>query len=141
VTQAVFDTSAIVPAFTRHPCSDAAEAALRHYDPLLLTLVQAEFANAMRNLVKAKVIPPDDARDAISMLIAGFRFEALDNYLKEALALAVDYDHSVYDCLFVATAKVLKMPLITADRRLTRKFSALGGLVIVNLLDLPDPLP
>lgn len=139
--QAVFDTSAVLPCFTAHPCSGAAEAALSHFDPVLLTLLQAEFANALRTLVRAKLQSPAAARTLVNLLMTRFRFEPQDKFVESALDLAIAHDHAVYDCLYVAAAQALNLPLITADRKLARKFSAVGGLVIIDLFDLPDPLP
>jgi predicted nucleic acid-binding protein len=34
------------------------------------------------------------------------------------LAIALDQDHSVYDCLYIATALTEEAPLVTADAKL-----------------------
>jgi predicted nucleic acid-binding protein len=141
VSRAVFDTSAILPCMTPHPCSAPALLALEHYQPVLLTFVQAEFANALRNLVKAKVIEAGRAQQTLSILMRRFGFEDFHPFVPAALELALAFDHPAYDCLYVAAAQALGLPLITSDKRLARKFSSLAALSIVNLYEMPETLP
>ena len=42
--------------------------------------------------------------------------EPSEKYLQEALKIAMDYDLSIYDSLFLAQARNLKAKLITSDR-------------------------
>lgn len=141
MNRAVFDTSAILPCMTPHRCSAPAIVALGHYQPVLLTFVQAEFANALRNLVRAKVLDAGQAHQTLSILMTRFGFENLDPFVPVALELALAFDHPAYDCLYVAAAQTLDLPLITSDKRLARKFSSLAALSIVNLYEMPETLP
>ncbi|WP_324735223.1 type II toxin-antitoxin system VapC family toxin [Thermococcus sp. SY098] len=43
--------------------------------------------------------------------------EPSEKYLQEALKIAMDYDISIYDSLFLAQARNLKAELITSDKR------------------------
>ena len=43
--------------------------------------------------------------------------EPSEKYLQEALKIAVDYDISIYDSLFLTQAKNLRAELITSDKR------------------------
>ena len=43
--------------------------------------------------------------------------EPSEKYLQEALKIAMDYDLPIYDSLFLAQARNLKIKLITSDRR------------------------
>ena len=43
--------------------------------------------------------------------------EPSEKYLQEALKIAMDYDLSIYDSLFLAQAKNLRAELITSDKR------------------------
>lgn len=45
-------------------------------------------------------------------------------FAARALALAVELDHPIYDCLYLAAAEAFDVPLITADRRFIK---AIGG--------------
>jgi predicted nucleic acid-binding protein len=44
----------------------------------------------------------------------------------EVLRLAAESECSAYDCEFVATAKDLKVPLVTVDKQLLREFSSVA---------------
>jgi predicted nucleic acid-binding protein len=44
--------------------------------------------------------------------------------LPAALKIALVYDHSVYDCLYVAMAIQFKIDMITADERLANALAA-----------------
>ena len=45
----------------------------------------------------------------------------------EALALAAQREHSVYDCLYLVTARRFDAVLLTADRRLAELHRQIGG--------------
>lgn len=51
-----------------------------------------------------------------------------------ALQLAVAMDHAGYDCFYLALAERLKLPLVTADRRLQSKLLRSGGAGLGRLL-------
>ncbi len=46
------------------------------------------------------------------------RWTPTEQLAAEALALALDLDHPVYDCVYLALAIARDLPLVTADRRL-----------------------
>ena len=57
-----------------------------------------------------------------------------------ALKLAIELDHTIYDCLYLALALRLETRVITADRKFhaaIHRSKRFGG--IVNLLDQFDP--
>ncbi len=54
--------------------------------------------------------------------------------LPHALALAIDLDHPVYDCLYLAASEACGAPLVTADVRLHRKLAGNGRLKIPPVL-------
>ena len=58
--------------------------------------------------------------------------EPSEKYLREALEIAVDYDLSIYDSLFLAQARNLKAKLITSDRR-QRDVAGESGLGVVYI--------
>jgi predicted nucleic acid-binding protein len=58
----------------------------------------------------------------IDRLMAGyFPLSALTEI---AWAMALEFDHSAYDCFYIALAKHIDSYLITADERMLRKFSS-----------------
>ncbi|MGE0665422.1 MAG: type II toxin-antitoxin system VapC family toxin [Sphingomonadales bacterium] len=62
--------------------------------------------------------------------------EYLDDHalLPRALALAVELDHPVYDCLYLAASEASGAPLVTADAKLYRKLAANSGVTIPPIL-------
>jgi predicted nucleic acid-binding protein len=42
-------------------------------------------------------------------------------YLARAMALANEYAHPAYDCMYLAVAECLDLPIVTADTRLVNK--------------------
>lgn len=56
-------------------------------------------------------------------------------FTQGALKLAVEHQHGVYDCYYIACAQSMNVPLITADKRLSRKFANLVPSGIINLYD------
>lgn len=51
-----------------------------------------------------------------------------------ALQLAVDLDHPGYDCFYLALAERLKVPLVTADRRLQTTLTRLEDTTLGRLV-------
>jgi predicted nucleic acid-binding protein len=68
--------------------------------------------------------------DRQKTLETGERFEEIcplllpiEDLVQRALELAIDSQHPVYDCLYVALAEELPGDLVTADERLYRAFA------------------
>ncbi|MFN3313735.1 MAG: type II toxin-antitoxin system VapC family toxin [Hyphomonas sp.] len=139
--RAVFDNSAIIPVLVPHPLTDLAVGMLERFEPVLLSFLKVECANVLRKMVRAGTLSPAGASQALASLSSEFLFEPFEFYLPGALDRAIVADHGVYDCLYVEAARQTNAPLITADKRLTRKFAHQGALMIINLFDLPETLP
>ena len=45
-----------------------------------------------------------------------------EDHIVEALKIAATAEHPVYDCLFIAMGRSLNAPILTADKKLRRKF-------------------
>ncbi|MFG1350535.1 type II toxin-antitoxin system VapC family toxin [Xanthobacter autotrophicus] len=88
-------------------------------------IVFGEVANALWKKARKGDITSGTALDAIGFL-PGFigNVFATGDLMTEALRMACAFDHPVYDCLYVEGARRLDLPLVTADLRLVRKFSA-----------------
>ncbi|UKJ74068.1 type II toxin-antitoxin system VapC family toxin [Azospirillum brasilense] len=53
--------------------------------------------------------------------------------MDDAQVLALEFGHPVYDCLYLALARRLGIPVVTADRRfiqLADRFLSLRGLIV-----------
>lgn len=102
--------------------ADSADAAMliegedRHVAPDLLFV---EFANVLwlkrrqRALSAAQI---EQAIDGLLQLFSVFDIVWSVELMSDALDLAVELDHAVYDCFYLAVAQRLDVPLVTADR-------------------------
>ena len=104
------------------PESGSAEAVdlLRGANPALAPdLVYAETANALRNSVRRGLIRRNQADWALWVLLAmSITPLPLNPLTPAALSIAVEYDHPVYDCYYIAAAIQNDANLATADERL-----------------------
>lgn len=82
-------------------------------------LVYAEVANALRNSVRREIIRRDRADWALALL-EGMSITALllRPLTSAALTIALEHDHPVYDCYYIAAAIQHDASLATADERL-----------------------
>jgi len=117
--KAVVDASVAMKWFVPEPHS-AAAARLLDGDVALYApdLIAPEFGNTVWKKVRRRELSIDEAEeilDAFTKLpLETHRSAAL---LTAALALAVDLDRSVYDCLYLATAVAEDCVLVTADAK------------------------
>lgn len=89
-----------------------------------LDLAFAEAGNAIWKHVKMGKIKAEDAvkrAEVLKRLINTSKVYESKDFLVEAVELAVKYDVTVYDALFVALAQRLNNKLITTDRKLWEK--------------------
>lgn len=81
-----------------------------------------ELLNVLATYVKIGGATPEETRalwrDALRLFAAGER--EID--MERALATAVEYGISAYDAQYVTLAADLRLPLVTADRRLRKVF-------------------
>ena len=132
---AVIDSSVAIKWVLTEEGSDHARAlagSLLEAPDLLLT----ECANILWKKVRIGNLTPSEILPRWQMLLlAPIQFAPTRDVLDEALQIAVDLEHPVYDCTYVALAFLRGVPLITADQKLAaavRKRKALG--VRVNIL-------
>lgn len=81
-----------------------------------------EVANVLRRKVKQGEIASEQARLGVNQLPAMVEtIVASAVLLRDAFALAERLDHSVYDCAYLACARHLQAPLLTADNAFATK--------------------
>ena len=104
-------------------------------------LLLIECANILWKKVRIRDLTREEASTRLEMLLrAPVSLVESRPLLNSALALSLDLQHPVYDCVYVALALRRDLPLITADERLVaavRKSPKVAGRVI-RLADLPD---
>ncbi len=86
---------------------------------LVLDLGVVEAANAVWKRAHRKMIRAEEARRLVGDLLAmPLQVQPANRLLVAALEIAVKYDHTIYDALFVALVHDLGLPGVTADEPL-----------------------
>lgn len=120
MSQLVVDASVVFKCLMPELGSVEAARLLQAASPALAPgLVYAEVANALRNSVRRSIVRRDKATRALEVLL-GMSLTALklQPLTPDAFALALEYDHPVYDCYYIAAAIQNDAALATADKRL-----------------------
>jgi len=126
--KAVVDASVLISLAVDHPLAEASEAALRGIAVHAPRLLAAELSNGLRRYRETEALSQDGLEEALRRLIDRTIFMNDEELALEAVRLSRRLDHAVYDCLYIAAARKLYAPLITADLRLARKAAQLEGL-------------
>nr|WP_243843232.1 type II toxin-antitoxin system VapC family toxin [Sphingomonas vulcanisoli] len=86
------------------------------------TLLHAEVANTIWKKARRGEFAPDPGLVSLPEQIAEI-IETHDEtpVMARALAIAMELDHPVYDCVYLALAEALETSLVTADERFLRK--------------------
>lgn len=116
----IVDASVAVKWFLAEHLHDEARSLLTSAEPLLAPdILATEFANVMWVKTRRGEIEADQAARALSAVAAGVpQLRRSIPLLPQALELARELDHPVYDCIYLALAQELSAPLVTADQRL-----------------------
>ena len=137
---ALIDSCVIISRALKMELVEPAGRVLQSYKPHVLDLTGIEIANALRNNVRVGAVTLDKAVGILRSFSGNFIAHDSAPYLEDALRLGAEFEHGVYDCIYVACARRKQMPLYTADRKLFRKFKVLDGLTVFDIHDLPDIL-
>lgn len=100
--------------------------------------IRAEVASALWKKVRAKEIERAQALQALSHLARTVKLMPSEPLADMALGLALDLGQPVYDCFFLALARTLNFPLITADEKLwlrTRRTVFSGRVIMLHELE------
>ena len=95
-------------------------------------LLRIELANLARRAAKIRNLDAAAAAEVLDDLMLGIAFVADNAELgRTTLALALALDHAAQDCVYLAVARQLGMPLVTADAVFARKARRRGDAVEV----------
>ena len=86
------------------------------------SLFASETANALWKEVRFNELPVDLLPHMRRTLFAMTTLVPDEAYIDMALDIAISEEHPVYDCLFIAMGRSLNAPILTADKKLQRKF-------------------
>ncbi len=120
MTPVVFDASVAVKWFVREADSDLARGLIgRPIEIHAPTLLRFEVISGLSKQWRKKLIAADQVEDGAAALERMIAFWHDDPELAaNACKLSLALDHPVYDCVYIALARRLAAPLVTADRRL-----------------------
>ncbi len=114
----VIDASVAVKWVLRETGSDAADALLDDHDLIAPDLWLAEAGNALWRRARIGEITANEANVRLSELRnAPVASHAIEPHVDQALNLAIELGHPVYDCLYLALAARHMTHVVTADRR------------------------
>ncbi len=103
-------------------------------------LVLVEAANVLWQRTRRLALPPSQATDAMAGLRRFFaEIYPVASLIDRALAISLELDHPVYDALYLALARDLGVPLVTADRRLVAACAGTAFEPLVRPLVAPPP--
>lgn len=82
------------------------------------TLLVAEVANALWKAIRRGELAADGAADRLESLGRILELRSETELMPRALEIAVELQHPVYDCVYLAMAEEVGTELLTADQRL-----------------------
>mgnify|MGYP001626454639 CR=1 FL=1 len=128
----VIDSSALIKYFTRESNWDKVKE-LMSEGVISLDLAIKELANALWKKILRKEIDLGIAVEILKDLIENkpILIEHQENYLIEALDIAIKHRITIYDALFIVLAKKKSMELITSDETQARVAQTNGVRVII----------
>ena len=89
-------------------------------------MVGAEIGNALWLNVRANNLSADGAKAALKRTISLLVLVSDEGLLSSALAIAIEQNHPIYDCLYLALALRENASLVTADRKLASLAGRMG---------------
>jgi predicted nucleic acid-binding protein len=121
MTAVVCDASVLFKLLVAEPNTREAFSLVQSRHILVPAFVFLEIANALWTRTHRGLAT---AADALGLLDDLKRFaldvQSTELFAGRALALALELDHPVYDCIYLALAENRGIPLVTADQRFLR---------------------
>jgi predicted nucleic acid-binding protein len=119
----VLDASVALKWYVPEEHAEIAQSILRSGEQLIAPqLLVAEVCNASWKLVRRGELDPGQHHRIAAAIARPFDLLApLSALLPRAATLALDFDHPIYDCFYLALSEARNAPLITDDRRLLAK--------------------
>jgi predicted nucleic acid-binding protein len=120
VTAYIVDASVAVKWVVPQPDSETAHL-LRGKRLSAPDILLAEAGNALWVYVRARALSKQEALLCFATLrTVPLQWLDLHDLAPEAMTLSIDLGHPFYDCVYLAAALVMEVPLVTADRRLIK---------------------
>ena len=114
----IIDASVAFKLIVEEPGSEEAIGWIGRTDLVAPSLVHAEVGNALWKRVQRHEIADDgEMGERLADLARYLRTVDETPVMPRALRLAVDLEHPIYDCIYLALAEQVGDELLTADRR------------------------
>ena len=122
----VVDASVAVKWFVSETLSGEARLLLSHRLELHAPdFLLAEYANVIWKKVRRRELTASPVyTDALSNLSENVALHPIGHMIEHAMQAALDLDHPIYDCLYLACAEATESTLITADEKLANKVAS-----------------
>ena len=116
------DASVAIKTIIDEVNSSEARAIVAAFDLVIVPAhAYAEISEVIYRKAIGGLIEAEQARKSLMRLPEVFTLAPLDTVMADAFDIAMEIRHSVYDCLYVATARRHGTKLVTADARLLLK--------------------
>jgi predicted nucleic acid-binding protein len=103
-------------------------------DLIAPALIVSEIGNAIWKRVMWRELRREDAVLAAEIAVGLItRLVPIDDLVARALEIAIDLQHPIYDCFYLALAEREGVPLVCADEPLIRKAKKLKGIEVRGL--------
>lgn len=99
-------------------------------------LILAEVGNVVWKRFRRNEATRTQAQAIISEIALDLVLVPESTVLERAMNLAIDLDHPIYDCFYIATAERWQAPLVTCDRKLISKIR--GHTQPLQVIDLAE---
>ncbi len=127
----VVDASVAVLWTLQQTGSDRAAALNGEAGLIAPSIILAEVGNAIWKAVRRGDLPRADAAMAVDLALSPIDQLTTGEELRlRALDLAIELDHPIYDCFYLALAERERCPLVTADKRLLTAVKKLKGVEV-----------
>lgn len=109
----LIDTSVVVRFFSKEPGWESVKEYLT--EPLSIELSMIELGSALLEKVRGKELNEKEAIEVLEGYPKNFRFVEEKTSLVKAFEIAKQYNTSMYDAMFIATALKNNLELVTCD--------------------------
>ena len=126
----IIDASVVYKVLVEEEGTEVAKSVIADHEGVAPHLILSEVGNALWKAVRRRELRPHFAGAGLSSIPELLTIVDESFVMPRAAEIAVELDHPIYDCVYLALAEHRAVRLITADRRFLK---ALAGSVFEPL--------